>query len=122
MYGKTAPYFVRHLEPTILEIIAKKEKPGGGKYNLYTDGLKIYTTIDYELQTNAVESMQQHMRVLQNEFYRHWGKSNPWGKNNSLVMNTLKKSPYYKSLEKEGLTKEEIEKKINVPVEMHLFN
>lgn len=47
-------------------------------YNLYTDGLKIHTTIDSRLQEYAEEALTEKMRVLQRTFEEHWGKQNPW--------------------------------------------
>src|SRR5690606_33223615 len=47
-------------------------------YNLYTDGLKIHTTIDSRLQEYAEEALSEKMRVLQKTFDDHWGKNNPW--------------------------------------------
>ena len=47
-------------------------------YDLYGDGLKIYTTIDTRLQKYAEEAAIKHMRQVQNNFRSHWGKTNPW--------------------------------------------
>lgn len=47
-------------------------------YNLYEDGLKIYTTIDSKLQTYAEEAVQDQMRILQKRFYNVWGNEDPW--------------------------------------------
>ena len=47
----------------------ENRKPDGSKYNLNTDGLKIYTTINYEMQKIAEEAIGQHMPRLQKEFF-----------------------------------------------------
>jgi penicillin-binding protein 1A len=47
-------------------------------YDLYEDGLKIYTTIDSKLQTYAEEAVADHMKILQKRFYSVWGKEDPW--------------------------------------------
>jgi penicillin-binding protein 1A len=47
-------------------------------YDLYTDGLKIYTTIDSRMQDYAEEAMQEHMSQLQKRFFDHWKGQNPW--------------------------------------------
>jgi len=47
-------------------------------YDLYEDGLKIYTTIDSKLQTYAEEAVADHMKILQKRFYNVWGKEDPW--------------------------------------------
>lgn len=47
-------------------------------YDLYEDGLKIYTTIDSKLQGYAEESVNDQMRILQKRFYNVWGNEDPW--------------------------------------------
>ena len=47
-------------------------------YDLYEDGLKIYTTIDSRLQQYAEEAVAEKMRMLQRRFYSIWGNTNPW--------------------------------------------
>jgi penicillin-binding protein 1A len=47
-------------------------------YNLYEDGLKIYTTIDSKLQKYAEEAVKDQMRILQRRFYSVWGNEDPW--------------------------------------------
>lgn len=47
-------------------------------YNLYEDGLKIYTTIDSKLQTYAEEAVNDQMRIIQKRFYNVWGNEDPW--------------------------------------------
>jgi penicillin-binding protein 1A len=47
-------------------------------YDLYEDGLKIYTTIDSKLQKYAEEAVADHMKILQKRFYNVWGKEDPW--------------------------------------------
>lgn len=47
-------------------------------YDLYEDGLKIYTTIDSKLQKYAEEAVNEQMKTLQKRFYNAWGKEDPW--------------------------------------------
>jgi len=70
----TATYFREHLREEVQKILLKEEnlKPDGKAYSLYTDGLKIYTTIDSRLQNYAEASMQEHLEKLQSSFYKHW--------------------------------------------------
>jgi penicillin-binding protein 1A len=72
-------------------------------YDLYTDGLKIYTTIDSRMQAHAEEAMTQRMKQLQRVFEDHWGKQNPWvdedGKEiPNFLENVIKRTNSYKSL------------------------
>ena len=48
----------------------KHTKPDGSPYNLYVDGLKIYTTIDSRMQTYAEEAVKEHIQALQKSFFR----------------------------------------------------
>ena len=70
----SATYFREHLRQEVQKILNKKEnkKANGESYNLYTDGLKIYTTIDSRLQTYGEDAMKEHLQSLQNTFYNHW--------------------------------------------------
>ena len=70
----SATYFREHLREEVQKILNKKEnhKANGSPYNLYTDGLKIYTTIDSRLQTFGEDAIKEHLQTLQNSFYNHW--------------------------------------------------
>lgn len=60
-------------------------------YNLYKSGLKIYTTLDYDLQKKAEAAVNSHMSKLQKEFLKSWGKSNPW----TYIKNRYKEIPEF---------------------------
>ena len=66
-----ATYFREFLRSYMKSWVNSTEnrKPDGSKYNLNTDGLKIYTTINYEMQKIAEEAIGQHMPRLQKEFF-----------------------------------------------------
>ena len=57
---------------------ATHERPDGKPYNLYTDGLKIYTTIDSRLQRYAEQAMQSHMKELQKRFVKSGKQGNAY--------------------------------------------
>ncbi|HTE33224.1 MAG TPA: transglycosylase domain-containing protein [Chryseolinea sp.] len=63
-----APYFRAYIKAELLAWCREHEKADGTPYNLYTDGLKVYTTIDSRLQRYAEESMKAQMAVLQAKF------------------------------------------------------
>ena len=63
-----ATYFRAYLNKFMKEWIKNNPKQNGEKYNLYNDGLKIYTTIDSRMQKYAEEAVQKHMPRLQAEF------------------------------------------------------
>ncbi len=64
----TATYFREYLRGFMKDWIKKNPKADGTKYNLYGDGLKVYTTIDSRMQQYAEDAVQQHMPRLQAEF------------------------------------------------------
>ena len=73
-----ATYFRGYLDGFMKDWIKKNPKPDGSKWNLYNDGLKIYTTIDSRMQTYAENAVQQHMPRLQAEFFnQNTPKRNP---------------------------------------------
>jgi len=89
--------------------------------NLYTDGLKIYTTIDSRLQDYAEEAVKEHMADLQEVFYKHWGKTRPWKGNNNVLLGAIRKSPRYRSLKAQGLEESEIQEEFKKPYPMTIF-
>lgn len=97
-------------------------------YNLYTDGLKIYTTIDPKLQAYAEEAVATHMKNLQKRFFEHWKGMNPWvdSEGNELVgfVDALvKETSSYKSLKtrfKEDI--DSIDYYLNLPHKMSVFS
>ena len=79
--NELAPYF-RDVLVEYLEMICENgEVPGydaANKLNPYSDGLKIYTTLDMRMQKYAEEAVRKKMQSLQNQFYNHWGNTAPW--------------------------------------------
>ncbi|ODS82991.1 MAG: transglycosylase [Cytophagaceae bacterium SCN 52-12] len=87
-------------------VIREVEKWGEeNDYDLYTDGLKIYTTIDSRLQAYAEEAMVERMRFLQRVFEEHWRGQNPWVDDNGkeiegFLLDAMKRTRRYASLQK----------------------
>ncbi len=75
-----APYFRSELALWLKDLFEQKEfrKPNGEKYNIYKDGLKIYTTIDLDMQLMAEEEMWKHMATVQERYNTVWAKLDPW--------------------------------------------
>lgn len=71
-----APYFRMELAQDVKRILT--ERKDGKTYDIYRDGLKIYTTIDPLMQRIAEEEMTAHMARVQKEFFRTWSKLDPW--------------------------------------------
>lgn len=75
-----APYFRSELTKWLRTLFKEKEikKADGTDYNIYVDGLKIYTTIDLAYQRNAEESLVEHMAWNQDRYWRAWRNKDPW--------------------------------------------
>ncbi len=75
-----APYFRAELSKEIRRILSREEylKPDGTQYDIYRDGLKIYTTIDPAIQRHMEKAAREHMKDLQKKFDNHWKGRDPW--------------------------------------------
>ena len=108
----------------------KNKKSNGLPYNIYTDGLKIYTTLDTRMQQYAEEACYEHVvGYLQPEFWR--GNRNrrnaPYANNltvaevNKIIKRNIRQSDRYRVLKEAGATQEEIDASFNTPVKMAVF-
>lgn len=95
--------------------------------DLYSDGLKVYTTIDSRLQRYAEEAMAKHMKKQQADFFKYWGNRNPWcdedGKEiPNFIENAAKKTERYKSfMEELDGDEKAVWQAMNTPVRMRVF-
>ncbi|OEK06155.1 penicillin-binding protein [Flavivirga aquatica] len=126
-----ATYFRGYLDGYMKKWIKNNLKPDGTKYNLYNDGLKIYTTIDSRMQKYAEVAVQQHMPRLQAEFFvQNTTKRNPTTpfldlnkkEINSLLKRSMKQSERWRHM-KFDLKKsdKEIEASFTKPAQMTVF-
>lgn len=115
-----ATYFREHARHELDEILKNIEAEDGQTYNLYTDGLRVYTTIEADMQRYAEESVQQHLTKLQDQFDTHWKGRKPWG-DDKLIDKEVKKSRRYQKYVEQGLSEEVIDSLFQVPVEMTVF-
>ena len=126
----SAPYFREYLREELKKWCKNQKKPDGSKYNIYTDGLKVHTTINSRLQTFAEEAVSTHISSLQNTFYKHWDgygkapypKEFEWEQINAIIDQAMRRSERYIRLKKQGKSQEEIEKIFNTKVHMKLFS
>ncbi|MEM6641735.1 MAG: transglycosylase domain-containing protein [Bacteroidota bacterium] len=97
-------------------------------YDLFDDGLKIYTTIDSRIQQYAEASIKEHMDTLQQVFDNHWTEGNPWidKKNRELpkfLEKSIRRTNAYRSLKKRyGSQKDSIEYYLNLKKPMTIFS
>ncbi len=118
-----APYFRERVRLTLNKILPEIADSLGHSYNLYTDGLKIYTTLDARLQYFAERAMNRHMRALQKSFDEHWkGRGKPWEKDRSLLQRALHQSGTWKNLKKRGVPEDSIMKLVNIKKEMDVYS
>ncbi len=113
--------------------IEKNPKPDGSYYNLYTDGLKIYSTIDLRMQDYAEEAVRKHLgETLQPAFFQEkkGQRNGPYTTNQSelstkgveqLIKNAIRQSERYRVMKLAGHSQEEIDQAFNTPVEMEVF-
>lgn len=116
-----APYFREHVRSELMKWCEQHKKADGTPYNLFTDGLKIYTTIDSRLQRYAEESVAKQMADVQEQFFKHWGKQKPWQENDDIVMDAVRRSRRYKTLREEGRSEGEIIEAFNELMPMRFF-
>lgn len=109
----------------------KNKKPDGKYYNLYSDGLKIYTTVNYRMQDYAEKAVKKHMgKFLQPLFYkRHKGrKKAPFSYKltdkqiNNILYSTLVRSERYRVLKSKNVDSATIQKIFDTPVQMRVFS
>ena len=111
----------------------KNKKPDGSNYDLYTDGLKIYTTIDSRMQQYAEEAVREYMGgYLQPLFLRE--KSNQKSKKapfsnkstqaqvDSILVRSMRQSDRYKIMKRNGANEKEIKEAFNTPTSMKVFS
>jgi penicillin-binding protein 1A len=127
-----ATYFRAYLSDFMKEWIKENPKPDGTKYNLYNDGLKIYTTLDSRMQQYAEEAVREHMPKLQAEFdNQNQPSRNPTSpflditndEINQLLKQSMRRSERWRKM-KYDLKKsdDEIIASFNQPIEMTIFS
>lgn len=127
-----ATYFREFLRDFMKQWIEDNPKPDGSKYNLYGDGLKVYTTIDSRMQQHAEYAVQQHMPRLQAEFdHQNTPQRNPTApflgltqsEIDGLLKRSMKQSERWRHM-KYDLKKsdEEIIKSFSQPTQMTVFS
>ena len=114
-----ATYFRAHLRQELNDIVADLKKPDGSAYNLYTDGLKIYTTINSKMQRHAEGAIAYQMPFVQKRFEDDWKKRTPWTEN--ALQRALEKTKRYQDLAGRGRSKSEIEANFAKPQQMTVF-
>jgi penicillin-binding protein 1A len=130
-----APYFLEYIKQESKTWAKTVTKVDGEPYDIYRDGLKIYTTLNTKMQLYAEQAVHEHMRDLQKQFDEHWRGQNPWDalpkasmdKNspwigeNELVYRAVKNSERYLDMKAAGVKEADIKKAFSTPTKMNLF-
>jgi len=116
-----APYFREELRNKMLAW-CKENTTKDAPYNLYTSGLKIYTTLDKNLQQYAEEAIKEHLNKLQITFEKEYGESAPWLTNKALVTSVLRNTKAYKKLKAKDLSEKVILDSLSVKRNMWLYD
>jgi len=130
-----ATYFRMYLQRFMNDWIKKNPKPAiegaRDRWNLYLDGLKIYTTVDSRMQTNAENAVQKHMAKLQAEFFhQNTPERNPTAPFvdmekpdiDRIMERAIKNSPRWRQMKAAGVDEEDIRKSFTEKAEMTVFD
>lgn len=123
-----ATYFREYLRDFMKKWLKENKKPDGSDYDIYRDGLKIYTTIDSRMQLNAEDAVTQHLTNLQQEFFSQAEKNKnaPFVnisevETQRILMQAMKSSERWRLLKQEELSDEDIIKSFNRKTKMTVF-
>jgi penicillin-binding protein 1A len=123
-----ATYFREIVKADLIKWSKENLKSDGSAYDLFGDGLKIYVTLDSRMQRYAEEAVQEHMSVLQKEFYKEMGKRDPWIDENfqvipNFIENAVKRTEAYRLLKvRYGDDADSINLKLNEKKKMRIFS
>ena len=126
-----ATYFRAYLRQFMLNWIQDNPKPDGEKYNLYLDGLTIYTTLDSKMQTYAENAVKEHMSNLQDAFFEQntpkWNPTAPFldltEKEVERLMNqAMMRSERWRKMKLAGKTEDDIKASFEQKTAMKIFS
>lgn len=108
----------------------KNHKPDGTPYDLYQDGLRIYTTIDSRMQRYAEEAVSEHIQDLQKSFFREKRRKSyaPFSADlepeeiDGIMNRSMRQTDRYRGLKKQGMSETDIRTVFNTPVAMRVFS
>ena len=123
-----ATYFREYLREFMKNWLKENKKPDGSEYDIYRDGLKIYTTIDSRMQANAELAVTEHLTNLQQEFFSQakTNKNAPFinisdVETQRILMQAMKSSERWRQLKEQEKSDEEIIKSFSIKTEMTVF-
>ncbi len=114
-----APYFREEVRKEMTRWIGSQETSDSVP-NLYTSGLKIYTTLDSRLQSFAESAVRTHIGNLQKEFEEAYGSAAPWKSDQGFIDVYARDSEAYQKMKEKGLDHESIMDSLRMPREIPL--
>ena len=126
-----ATYFRAYLRQFMLNWIEENPKPDGEKYNLYLDGLTIYTTLDSRMQTYAENAVKEHMSNLQDAFFEQntpkWNPTAPFldlteKEIERLMEQAMRRSERWRKMKLAGKTEDDIKASFEEKTAMKIFS
>lgn len=125
----SATYFREYLRQYLTEWCRNNPKPDGSLYDIYKDGLKIYTTIDSRMQKHAEDAVREHIaNYLQPMFFQHIKgvKNAPFSnlspeETERILVSAMKRSERYELMKDAGASEAEIRKNFDVKVKMKIL-
>lgn len=123
-----ATYFREYLRDYMKKWVKENKKPDGSEYNIYNDGLKIYTTIDSRMQKHAEEAVHEHLKNLQAEFFKSQKKNKnaPFYKitddeTEKLLKRAMKNSERWRLMKAQDKSEADIIKSFDIKTDMRVF-
>lgn len=126
-----ATYFRMYLRGFLKDWINDHPKPDGSKYNLYLDGLRVYTTIDSRMQANAEVSVQEHIKNLQAAFFKQntpaLNPTTPFldvedDEIDHIIDLAIKRSERWRAMKEKGIKEDQILASFDIPRSMSVFD
>ncbi len=124
-----ATYFREYLRDYLKTWTKENKKPNGEEYDIYSDGLKIYTTIDSRIQEHAEEAVKAHLKNLQEEFFAQakGNKNAPFVnisdlETQKIIMQAMKSSERWRVLKEQDKSDDEIIKSFSEKTKMTVFS
>ena len=127
-----APHLRENIRAYMKNWIIKNPQVTGENYNLYTDGLKIYTSIDIRIQLSAEKAVKKHMKNLQRVFFKqiknrkagpfYFPEDRSYPEGQKILYRAMRQTQRYKNLKRSQISEKEILKVFMSPIKMNIFS
>ncbi|MGI8893089.1 MAG: penicillin-binding protein 1A [Bacteroidia bacterium] len=116
-----APHFREYIRQELIRWCRDNTKADGTPYNLYRDGLRIYTTVNSRMQKYAEEAVQEHLTDLQKVFFDHWKGKEPWAPHFEILDQAVRRTDRYAQLKALGASEDSIKNVFDTKMPMTIF-